>query len=732
MTWSDTTPTARPGGDAGHERAGRGRSLPDGLLPIALVVLAVCAYLPVRHCEYIWDDAAYVYENETLTSADGLRRIWFEIGATPQYYPLVHSSFWVEYRLWELDPTGFHLVNVLLHALGAVLLWRILRLLGLPGAWLAAAVFAVHPIEVESVAWITERKNVLSGVFALAGLLVYLRAARREAGGETRPLFGVFWFATLLLFLCALLSKTVTASLPAVLLVLLWWQRGRIPGRDLIRTVPLFAVGIGFGLLTAWMEREQVRAIGADWDFSLLERAQIAGRILWHYPARLLLPIDLSFIYPRYEVNAASALAWLGAAGAALLVLVLFALRRRIGRGALAAVLCYGGVLFPALGFFNVYPMRFSFVADHFQYHAGIALIALFVAILASLVRSCLPAARRLPALLGAILLGTLGFLTWNQCAIYQDQETLWRDTLEKNPDAWIAHNNLGNLLSRRGEFQEALPHYRRVIELKADHESGHFNLARALGGLGRLDEAIREFELAREATPDWPQIHANLGQTLHRQGRLEEAITSLREALRLLPEPATHFYLADALHTDGQLQLATRHYQQALVGSTEYPSLIRLAQLYRSMGRQGLAMQAVQRALQLQPEAVDAQLELADCLDADNRQDEALALLQRLLDTHKNHPRALTRAALILSHHPDAEKRQMEQAILLAKTAVTVTRQKNAEVLFRMAQVYLAADRKQRARAAAEAAAPLARRTGDRPLLEEIRAWQRRLDGGP
>ena len=250
--------------------------------PGALLFLLVClAYLPALRDGFIWDDDSYVTGNPTLRNLHGLYRIWFELGAVPQYYPLVHTTFWLEYHLWGLHPPGYHLINILLHAAAAVLLWQVLRGLQLPGAWLAAALFALHPIEVESVSWITERKNVLSAVFYFAAVLAYLRfAAWAVPEGANRRRWR-WYFLALLLFLAALLSKTVTCSLPAALLLVCWWKQGRVRWADVYPLLPFFVVGMGLGLLTAGMEKYHVGAQGADWSLSFADRCLIAGRALW-------------------------------------------------------------------------------------------------------------------------------------------------------------------------------------------------------------------------------------------------------------------------------------------------------------------------------------------------------------------------------------------------------------------------------------------------------------------
>jgi len=401
---------------AGEERSQRTR-LAVGAL--GLIVATLIAYAPALRAGFIWDDDAYVSENQTLRSGDGLRKIWFELGATPQYYPLVFTTFWAEYQIWEARPTGYHLINVLLHALSAVLLWRLLRLLGVPGAWIGAAVFALHPVNVESVAWISERKNVLSGMFYLSSALAYFHFDARllsTDAGRAR-----IYALSLFLFLCALLSKTVTATLPAALLLVIWWKRGRVRWRDFQRVLPFFVLGMVFGLVTAWTERIHVGATGASWNFGPLDRVLIAGRAVWFYASKLVWPNELTFIYPHWRIDSQIWWQFLFPVAALALLAALWFLRGRIGRGPLVAALFFGGTLVPALGFFNVYPMRYSFVADHFQYLAGIGLITLAVAAGTSAIAKFDDDRKRMTAIVAALVLLVLGTLTWQQARICTD-----------------------------------------------------------------------------------------------------------------------------------------------------------------------------------------------------------------------------------------------------------------------------------------------------------------------
>lgn len=511
---------------------------------VLLLTITVAVYLPAISAGFIWDDDDYVQNNKLLRSAEGLRRIWFDIGATPQYYPLVHTCYWIEYHLWGLNPTGYHIVNILLHALGAILLWRVLAALEVPGAWVAAAVFALHPIEVESVAWITERKNVLSGVFYFCSALVYLRFAHADAGGDRSRHKGVRYLLSLVLFVCALCGKTVTSSLPAALLLVRWWKRGRLRWRDAALLSPFMVLGLAFGILTAYMEKYRVGAIGEEWNLSFLHRVLIAGRAVWFYASKLVFPTQLSFIYPRWRIDPAVWHMWLYPLAAIAVPVLLWFVRRRLGRGPLVAVLFFGGTLFPALGFFNVYPMRYSFVADHFQYLAGVGLIILGVSGLHWLLGRLAADKPIAKSLAAAVLLAVLGILTLRQSRVYADLETLWSDTLRKNPEAWMAHNNLANLLREKGNvsgamghIEKAMEHFREAARINPHDPFAYNNLAGLLIGLGRTDEAIVQCQNALRLRPDDPEAHRSLALALAASGRTREAIEHCREALRLRPD---------------------------------------------------------------------------------------------------------------------------------------------------------------------------------------------------
>ncbi len=523
------------------------------LAAILLAALTLLIYLPSLGNGFIWDDDAYVQHNPTLRSATGLWQIWAEPTATPQYYPLVYTTFWIEYQLWGDRPLGYHVDNILLHALGAVLLWQLLKRLKIQLPLLAAAIFAVHPINVESVAWITERKNVLSGVFYLLAFGIYLDAI------EVTKLDRRRYIVALVLFLLAVFSKTVTATFPAAVLVVLWWKRGKLTRKDVIPLLPFFIVGIALGSVTGYLERTHIGAHGTEWSsLTPIDRLLIAARAVWFYAGKLALPLKLTFIYPRWSIDAHDLRQWIYPAALVAIVILLWQLRNRIGRGPLTAVLFFIGTLFPALGFVNVYPMRYSFVADHFQYLAGIGLIALFSAILVVVVR---PSTLRIA--IASLIIAALAVLSIRQQSIYKNSEVLWRDTIAKNPNSWMAHANLGHVLHAQHRDEEGWHEDQAALALAPNLAEPHFTAAFGYANHGDLEGAARESRAAIAIDPNYAPAYATLAEALLNLGKLTEALDAANQAVRLEPKLALgHLALAQSLEKSGNLLQAAKEYQ--------------------------------------------------------------------------------------------------------------------------------------------------------------------------
>jgi Flp pilus assembly protein TadD len=529
-----------------------------GLLLAAAVLLA---YGPVWHAGFIWDDDKYVTDNSLLTAPDGLKRIWFSLDSPSQYFPLTYTMLRTERAFWGLNATGYHLVNILLQALNALLVWRLLLRLRVPGAWLGAALFALHPVQVESVAWITEQKNLLSLLFSLLAALAWLEFIEAEPAASRR-----FYALSLVSFALALCSKTTACTLPFALLLILWLKRVPIRWPRLLQIVPFFLLSLGMGLLTMWWERYHQGTEGKPFALGALERVLIASRAIWFYAGKLLWPTNLTFSYPRWTISPADPLSyvWL-AALVALGAAVVFA-RRRPGRGPETAILFYAVTLSPLLGFIMLYTFRYTFVADHYQYVASIGPLALAAAgidLAFERVRKPQPILKA--ALCGGLLL-TLGAATWNQCRMYADAETLWRATIARNPASALAHNSLGVLLLERGELDQAETEFERTVKIQADNPEPLNNLGAIRLRQGRLEDALAFFRRAVKVKPDYAGSYYNLGIVLAQLGRLNEAITNFQKTLELYPpyvEAQEHW--GSALYQQGRFAEALTHYRAAM-----------------------------------------------------------------------------------------------------------------------------------------------------------------------
>lgn len=579
------------------------------LLWLALAALALAAYFPALRGEMLWDDAGHVTPPE-LRPPDGLRRIWFEPGASQQYYPLLHTAFWLEHRLWGDAPTPYHVLNVLLHATAAFLVVTLARRLALPGAVWAGFLFAVHPVAVESVAWISEQKNTLSAVFYLAAALAYL-----DFDLDRRP---ARYALASVLFGLALASKTVTATLPAALLVVCWWRRGRLDWRrDLLPLLPWLVLGVAAGLFTAWVERRFVIGDAGTGDpLTLLQRGLLAGRVLWFYLGKLFWPVDLAFIYPRWTIDAAEGGQWLFPLAALGLLAALVAIARR-RRGPLAGFLFFAGTLFPALGFFDVYPFRYSYVADHFQYLASLGVIVAVTSGVAAFAARH-PRWRAGCAAAATVVIAVAAGLTWRQSRIYREARTLYLDTLEKNPGCSMAHNNLGELLvGQPGRLEEAYAHYAAAVRLDPRNPEARNNLGYALARMpGREAEAAAEYEAALRLNPRFAEAHNNLGLLL---GGRAEAIDHFARAVQLKPGVAgMRDNLGVALSAQpGRLAEATEQFAAAVRLAPDLAALRdHLGSAYaRQPGREADAVAQFEAAVRLAPASAELRFKLAAAL---------------------------------------------------------------------------------------------------------------------
>ena len=604
------------------------------LCVLIIVFLTLAFYSSVFRAGFIWDDDDYVTENINLRTLRGLGNIWFKFGATPQYYPLAHTSFWMEYHVWGARAFGYHLTNILLHGLNAVLVWFVLRKLKMGAALPAALVFALHPVHVESVAWITERKNVLSGFFYLCSLLFYLHHANINAPPALQQTNKrkMFYVLSLAFYIFALLSKTVAASLPVAILIILWWKRNRISLKNLKSLVPFFAAGIILGLITIWMEKSNVGAKGKEWDISLVERCLIGGRAIWFYMGKIVFPYKLCFIYPRWDIDAMAGWQYLFPLAVIMVLVFLGMTRKSMGKGALAAVVYFIVTLFPALGFFNIYPMLFSYVADHFQYLASIGMIVLLCSGIKRLGERINQ--HFVYGMFGGIIL-VLGILTFRQGMIYKDAESLWRDTLARNPHSWMPHNNLGMALASRGRLDEAIYHYTEGIRLKPDDAVGHYNLATVLDEKGETGKAMEHYQKAILLNPLYPDAYTNLGADLILEQRWDEALKYLKKAVELNPR---HIKALDNMGVVfskmGKMDEALGYYQKAVeIDPNYYEGYYNMAVAYGKKGNPAKAVEYYEKTLGIFPGLWEAHYNLGLSLVGLNQDDRAIVHFQKALE---------------------------------------------------------------------------------------------------
>ncbi len=601
-----------------------------GALLLAAVLMA---YWPALRGGFIWDDDAYVTNNPLLTAADGWQRIWFSAHHQSQFFPLVYSTLRLEYALWGLNPLGYHLVNVLLHLANASLVWVILRKLAVPGAWIGAALFALHPVQVETAAWITELKNTQSTFFCLLAVLMWLRFLAPELARRKR-----FYWLALGFYVLALLSKTTACTLPAALLLAPWMRGERIDRRRLLQIVPFLVLGLAAGLVSIWYEahlgnyRDEVGQSLTFW-----ERTLVASWALWFYAGKLAWPANLVFSYPQWQVDAGNPVNFLPLAGCLAAAFVLWRWRHKVGRRVIAGVVFFVATLSPLLGFIPLYTFKYTYVADHYQYMACIGLLALAAAGL-----------NRLPRVVPFAGLAVLGVLTWRQAHIYADQTTLWQDTLAKNPASWLAHNNLGVLLRDSGQADEAIRQYRCAIQLRPDYAPAYYNLgivlfkkgqtgealvhfqdairlgprdsrafynyANALDQTGRTEEAIKQYEEAIRLDPDYVGARINLGLVFSRQGGIDEALAQFHEAVRLDPENVeAHNNLGAVLRAKGRLPEAEMQFRAALRLQPDHGlARANLGAVLLTEGRIDQAILQLQEAIRLNPGDADARTNLA------------------------------------------------------------------------------------------------------------------------
>ena len=664
----------------------RGRTLPawQGGLIVLLVFLA---YLPALHGGFIWDDNSHLTANPCIVGPLGFKAIWTSSAAF--YYPLVLTSFWVQHAIWGLNPLPYHLVTIAMHAACAVLAWLVLRCLKVPGAWFGAALWGLHPVQTESVAWITELKNTQSCLFYLLAIRFFLKW---RAVGTFPGRKGTEWDYALavLCALLAILSKTSTVMLPVVLGLIWWWNDGCWRWRNLFRLAPIFMISAAASGWTIWEQRFHTGAVGLEWSQSRPERLVIAGKAVWFYLGKLLWPHPLIFIYPRWGIDASRPTAYLPVLALGVALFLLWLNRRGRTAPVFFAFVYFVVSLFPVLGFFNVYFFRYSFVGDHFQYLASLGPLALAAAGITTALDFFKKGKPFLEPVFCGTLLLVLGLLTWRQCGIYASLDTLWRDTLAKNPNCSMAHSNLGSLLYDQGRMEEAMEHYRKAVQTDPNNCEALNNLGIALAAQGQFDEAIKDFRQAIRIKPNDCDALDSLGIALATQGQFEAAIENFRKAIQIKPYDCDALdNLGTALASRGQFDEAIKNYRQASqINSNRPQTFLHWGMALGQSGRTREAVVQYREALRLNPSLAGA----------------------------------LNNLAWILASNPDDELRNGAEAVRLAERACELTHYGKPVYLVTLAAAYAEAGRFPEAVTTAEKAEQIATTSGSKRLAEKSR----------
>ncbi|MGA2539998.1 MAG: tetratricopeptide repeat protein [Verrucomicrobiota bacterium] len=550
------------------------------LFALVLVAATLIAYQSVSHAGFIWDDGSLLLHNDLVKQPDGWWRCWLSKGI--DYVPATSTTFWLEWRLWGTHPQGYHLDNVILHGLSAGLIWRILRRLKVTGARLAAALFALHPVNVASVAWIAERKDTLAMAFYACSLLWYLKF---EDTGRLRW----YWLAAGA-FVLAIFSKTAVAPLPLVLLGMAWWQRGRIEWRDVKRSLLFVALAAGASVLALWVQHEASAPMVRAADF--WSRLGVAGWAVWFYLGKALLPLNLIPVYPLWHFHEARLVCYLPALAVLTVLAVSWHYRNRGGRALLAGFGYFVLLLLPVLGFVNIAMMRYTLVADQWQYFAIIGPIALVAAGITLAMQYSGKVRIVLQAVVCATLLVSLDLLTWRQCFAYAEPATLWQATVEANPDSFLAHSSLGGILFRKGKAAEAKAQYERALEIEPNFTDAHYDLGNIFLQTGHPAEAIGHYQKVMEVQPDFLPAINNLAWVLATcpQASIRDgaaAVEYARRANQLSGGKNANIIstLAAAYAEAGQFPEALRAARQALSLAINHKDTAAVDELRRQLG---------------------------------------------------------------------------------------------------------------------------------------------------
>lgn len=681
---------------------------------LLILLLTVIVYIPSMNGSFVWDGDHVIKDNLLLRTTDGLWKIWFAPFSNIEevhYWPLVYTVFWIEYQLWNLNALGYHLVNVFFHSLNTFLLWIILTRLSISGSFLAAAIFALHPVHVESVAWSVELKDVLSGMFYLLAFLTYLQFNTRKDC--------CMYVLSLFLFVCALLSKSITITFPILLVLYLWWKN-ELERKNILPLIPFFIVAIAMGIGDVLFVKQHQRD---SLNLTYLDRFLIAGRALWFYAEKIFLPINLIGIYPKWAVNTKSIIQYLFPLSIIALIVLLWFKRQRFGKGPLILVLYFIITLTPVLGFITHCFMFYSYIADRFQYLASIGLIILFSAGAVKIVKRAGAAQKIVKCGGGAFLFLFLGAATWYQNTFYVDMEAFFRNIVTKNPQSSDGFYNLGYALGEKGKIDEAIASYEKALKIRTDSVGVHNNLGVALAKKGRLEEAVPHFLEAIRLKPDDYLVQNNFGMSLVENKKFEEAIPYYEEALRLCPGFADgHNNLGIALAETGDVNKAVFHFKKSLdLKPNEAKVLYNLAGALTTMGKYEEAKPYLLKALELEPTHVSAHVNLGMVLAHLGEIEEAISEYRKALELDPNMYLAMKKLAWLLATSKDPKLRNGEEAVKLATIVNEKTENKVPKVLDTLAAAYAEIGNFEEAKQLAQRAFATANQFGSQDLAGNI-----------
>ncbi len=699
---------------------------------LALLLLTFLVYIPTYKAGFIWDDDVIAANPLLKEGWRGLRDIWFST-RFGDFVPLTATTFWIEWQVHGAMKEIQHATNVVLQALNAVLLWRILLRLGVPGSWVIAALFAMHPVCIASVTWLAERKNTLSMFFYLLSLLFYLRSepSHQVASRSSFPAkvqLGGFYWLSFVFFLFGLLSKSSVVILPVVLLLCAWWQRGKIERATLIRVAPFFGFALAAGIATLVAHHYYAPKFGVlSTEDNLLIRTLTAGRAFWFYLGKDILPVGLTMHYPRWVVSVTSPVAYLPALAIVGMFFLFWKYRQTWGRACLFGLGYFVLALGPTIGVINMAFLVMAPVADHFQYLALPGTIALVVAGGCHGLNRVMSKQqhRFVPAIVFMVLAVPLAALSWTHQSRMANPEALWRDNIERNPASWAAHNNLAGILFERGEYNEALQHFREALKRRDNLSMVHVNVGRALFALGKTEESIGHyFEAIKVDAGDF-KAHNNLGVALITLGRTNEAISSFHRAVQLAPGDAIFFAnFMQLLVETGQTTKAIETFQERIrrVPADSFAHT-KLGQLLFSEGKLDAALVHYKEAVHLSPKYIDARFGLAEVQAQLNNKAAAIEQWRQILAMQPDTVPVIANLAWALATDYNANLRNGREAVVLAERACAIGGGNNPRFLDLLAAAYAEAGRFPEAIKTVEEAASLAQALNEEQLSSQMRS---------